>query len=518
MVGGSMSGKGRGVNTGDLPGQDTAGCPAEVRAVIVATKPGNAGGAKGGREAEPSSEGRREASSPVVPAAGKQGEEDLWQRHKAERGVWSEKMLVALEAGVKGNVWFSLIDKVYADWTLGLAWEKVKSNAGACGVDGITIGHFDKDSRNRLLAVKEHLKEGTYQPKPVKRVMIPKPGSAEMRPLGIPTVTDRVVQTALRMVIEPIFEREFAPQSYGFRPGRGCKDALRRVDELLQSGLVHVVDVDIKGYFDSIPHDKLLTLVRKRIADGRVLKLVEAFLKQGVLAQCETMEGYEMREIEKIEAGTPQGGVISPLLANIYLNPLDWQMVREGQQMVRYADDMVILCPDAESAARVLQSLRAWMAKAGLTLHPEKTKIVDMGQPKAHFDFLGYRFWRGKTSGRIKRFIRPKSVQKFREAIKPLTKRANGHSLETIAERLKPKLRGFYGYFKHASVSALRELDGWVRGRLRGILRKRAKLKGRGRGRDHQRWSNRYFADAGFFSLENAWRAEITSLRKGDNC
>jgi RNA-directed DNA polymerase len=475
-------------------------------------------GAKGGREAESSSEGQSEAPSPEVPATGKQGEEDLWQRHKAERGVWSEKMLVALEEGVKGNVWFSLIDKVYADRTLELAWDKVQSNAGACGVDGITIGHFDKDSRNRLLAVNEHLKGGTYQPKPVKRVMIPKPGSAEMRPLGIPTVTDRVVQTALRMVIEPVFEREFAPQSYGFRPGRGCKDALRRVDELLKSGLVHVVDVDIKGYFDSIPHDKLMKLVRERIADGRVLKLVEAFLKQGVLAQCETMEGNEMKEIGKIEAGTPQGGVISPLLANIYLNPLDWQMSREGYQMVRYADDMVILCPDAESAARVLQSLRVWMVEAGLTLHPEKTKIVDMGQPKAHFDFLGYRFWRGKTSGRIKRFIRPKSVQKFREAIRPLSKRANGHSLETIAERLKPKLRGFYGYFKHASRSTLRELDGWVRGRLRGILRKRARLKGRGRGRDHQRWPNHYFAALGLYSLEHAWRAEITSLRKGVNC
>lgn len=517
MVGGSMSGKGGGVNTGDLPGQDTTGCPAEVRAVIVASKPGNAGGAKGGREAEPSSEGQREETSPEVPATGKQGEEDLWQRHKAERGVWSEKMLVALERGVKGNVWFSLIDNVYADRTLELAWAKVQSNAGACGVDGITTGHFAKDSHHRLLAVKEHLKEGTWQPKPVKRVMIPKPGSAELRPLGIPTVQDRVVQTAVRMVIEPIFEREFAPQSYGFRPGRGCKDALRHVDELLKSGLVHVVDVDIKGYFDSIPHDKLLKLVRERIADGRVLNLIEAFLAQGVLAQCETMEGYEMEEIEKIEAGTPQGGVISPLLANIYLNPLDWKMDREGHQMVRYADDMVILCADAESAERVLQCVRDWMADAGLTLHPEKTKIVDMGQPKAHFDFLGYRFWRG-TQGRIKRFIRPKSVKKFREAIKPLTKRKNGHSLETIAERLKPKLRGFYGYFKHASVSALRELDGWVRGRLRSILRKRVKLKGRGRGRDHQRWPNRYFVTVGLFSLEGAWRAEITSLRKGANC
>ena len=188
-------------------------------------------------------------------------------------------------------------------------------------------------------------------------------------PESAPTVTDRVVQTAVRMVIEPVFEREFAPRSYGFRPGRGCKDALRRVDELLKSGLVHIVDVDIKGYFDSIPHDKLMKLVRERIADGRVLKLVEAFLKQGVMAQSETMGGYEMEEIEKIEAGTPQGGVISPLLANIYLNPLDWKMNREGHQMVRYADDMVILCADAECARCVLQSLREWMAEAGLTLH-----------------------------------------------------------------------------------------------------------------------------------------------------
>jgi len=481
-------------------------------------KPGNADGAKGGRAAEPSSEGRSEARSPKVPATGKQGEEDLWQRHKAKRGVWSEKMLVALEQGVRGNVWFSLIDKVYADWTLELAWLKVQSNAGACGVDGITVGHFARDSHNRLLAVKEHIKEGTYQPKPVKRVMIAKPGSAEKRPLGMPTVRDRVVQTAMRMVMEPIFEREFAPQSYGYRPGRGCKDALQRVDQLLRSGLVHVVEVDIKGFFDSIPHDRLLKLVRERIADGRVLKLVEAFLKQGVMAQSEKLEGYEMEEIEATEQGTPQGAVISPLLANIYLNPLDWQMSREGHQMVRYADDMVILCPDAQSAQRVLESLRQWMEQAGLTLHPEKTKIVDMGPPKAYFDFLGYRFWRGKNDGRLKRFIRPKSVRKIKQALKPLTKRSSGQSLETIAERLKPKLRGIYGYFKHANVFALSMLDRWVRGRLRGILRKRAKLRGRARGRDHHRWPNHYFVELGLFSLEHAGRSEITNLRKGANC
>ena len=420
-------------------------------------------------------------------------------------------MLMALEGGVKGNVWFSLIDKIYASRTLELAWAKVQSNAGACGVDCITVNHFAKDSHNRLLVVNQHIREGTYQPRPVKRVMIPKPGSSEKRPLGIPTVRDRIVQTAARMVVEPIFEREFAEHSYGFRPGRGCKDALRRVDELLQSGLSYVVDVDIKGYFDSIPHERLMTLVRERIADGRVLALIESFLKQGIMNSMGEIDAEEHDE------GTPQGGVISPLLANIYLNPLDHLMNKLGHEMVRYADDMVILCPSAEAAETVLQTLREWSAQAELTLHPEKTKIVDMGQPKAHFDFLGYRFWRGKTSGSFRRFIRPKSKKKIREAIKPLTKRANGRSLEAIVAVLRPKLQGFFNYFKHASAGALRDVDQWTRGRLRSILRKRAGGEGRGRGRDHYRWGNDYFAKLGLFDLEDARRLEIISLRQAVN-
>jgi RNA-directed DNA polymerase len=508
VVGGSMSGKGSGVNTGDLGGQEAGGHPPEVRAATVAEKSGNADGAKGGREVEASSERQREANSPGVPGTDKQGEEDLWQRCKAERGVWSEKMLMALEGGVKGNVWFSLIDKVGGDRTLELAWEKVRSNAGACGVDGMTVGHFAKDSAKRLLAVKEYLKAGTYQPKPVKRVMIPKLGSREKRPLGIPTVRDRIVQTATRMVIEPIFEREFSEHSYGFRPGRGCKDALRRVDELLENGLVHVVDVDIKGYFDSIPHQRLMELVGERIADGRVLGLIESFLKAKV------MEPLGWREAEEQEEGTPQGGVISPLLANIYLNPLDHQMSRAGHEMVRYADDMVILCPSAEAAEEVLQSLREWCAQAGLELHAEKTKIVDMGQPKGHFEFLGYRFWRGKSSGRISRHIRPKSEKKLRENLRPLLKRCNANSLSAIALKLNPKLKGFYGYFKHASRMSLEEVDGWVRGRLRSILRKRAGRKGISREGDHPLWPNHYFTRHGLFSLKEARSLEIISLRK----
>jgi RNA-directed DNA polymerase len=224
-----------------------------------------------------------EDTSAAVPATDKQAEEDLWQRYGAERGIWTESMLIALERGLKGNKWFSLIDKVASVRTLGIAWAKVQSNAGACGVDGITVGYFSKDSESRLLAVNEQIKEGRYQPKPIRRVHIPKLGSAETRPLGIPTVRDRVVQSAIKLVIEPIFEKEFAWTSYGFRPGRGCKDALREVERLLRGGRVHVVDVDIKGYFDNIPHDKLMALVRQRIADGKVLGLIEGFLKQGVL-------------------------------------------------------------------------------------------------------------------------------------------------------------------------------------------------------------------------------------------
>lgn len=451
---------------------------------------------------------KREETSVPVPARDKQAEEDLWQRHKAERGVWSEPMLAALERGLEGTKWFSLIDKAWSERTLGLAWEKVKSNAGACGVDGITIGRFGKDSQNRLLAVKEQLKRGTYQPKPVKRVWIDKPGSAEKRPLGIPTVTDRVVQAAARMVIEPIFESRFHPHSYGFRPGRGCKDALRRVGELLEAGHTHVVEVDIKGYFDTIPHERLMELVRKRIADGRVLGLIEGFLKQGVLEETHWQEAKE--------EGTPQGGVISPLLANIYLDPLDWLMAGGGFEMVRYADDMVVLCRTAEEAAAALSKLKEWMESAGLTLHPEKTRVVDMNPADSYFDFLGYRFKRSKR-GQIMRLVRPKSERKLRETIKPKTRRTNGKSMEAIVAELNRTLKGWYGYFKQAKASQLGEIDGWIRMRLRSILRKRRGRKGRGRGKDHQRWPNRYFTELGLFCLLEARNSEITSLRKGAN-
>jgi RNA-directed DNA polymerase len=450
---------------------------------------------------------KREDKSAEVPGRDRQVEEDLWQRHGAERGVWTEAMLVALEKGVKGNKWFSLIDKVASARTLAMAWEKVRTNAGACGVDRISVEFFAKDSQNRLLAVRERLRKNTYRPKPIRRVEIPKPGSKEKRPLGIPAVVDRVVQSALKMVVEPIFEREFAPSSYGFRPGRGCKDALREVERLLRSGRLQVVDVDIKGYFENIPHQALLELVKERISDGRVLDLIEKFLKQGVME-----EGIEIEP----EKGSPQGGVVSPLLANIYLNPLDWLLEELGIESVRYADDIVVMARSAEEAKRALETISRWAGEAQLALHPEKTRIVDMGQARASFDFLGYRFLRTRK-GKFIRLIRPKSKQKLRQNLKRPTKRANGKSMEAIIAHINPKLKGWFAHFKQAHRSELEEMDGWVRMRLRSILRKRHKGKGRGRGLDHVKWPNRYFENLGRYSLVRA-REEAMRLRKGATC
>jgi len=411
-------------------------------------------------------------------------------------------MLTALERGLEGRKWFSLNDKVRSERTLRIAWEKVRSNAGACGVDRMSVSTFCKDSQTRLLAVQERLKKDEYHPLSILRVYISKLGSAAKRPLGIPAVVDRVVQTAVKEVIGPIFEREYAPNSHGFRPGRDCKTALREVDRLLRSGYVHVVDVDIQGYFDNIPHEPVMELVRKRIGDRRVLRLLEGFLRQKV------QYGEEEFVPEK---GTPQGGVISPMLANLYLTPLDWLMKELGFEYVRYADDLVVLAKSAEEARAALERLRSWAAEAQLTLHPEKTRVVDMREARAYFDFLGYRFLR-TAKGKLIRLVRPKSLKKLRTVLKLETQRNNGKSLEEIIQRINRRLRGWFNYFKHAHRSEHEQLDSWVRMRLRSILRKRRGRKGRERFRDHIRWPNRYFENLGLFFLGQA-RAELVSLR-----
>jgi RNA-directed DNA polymerase len=408
---------------------------------------------------------------------------DRWSWAAPE--VWTERMLTALEQGVKGGVWFSLMDKVYSRRTLEAATQQVVSNKGAAGVDHVTVDQFSDDLATNLDRLHDGLRRGTYVPQAIRRHWIPKPGSTDKRPLGIPTVRDRVVQTALRRVLEPIFERDFATHSYGFRPGQGCKDALRRVQELLKAGYVHVVDADLKSYFDTIPHDRLMDLIRRRVADGRVLALIEAFLQQGVL------DGLSEWTPEQ---GTPQGAVISPLLSNIYLDPLDQRMADKGFAMVRYADDFVILCRSAEEAERALAEVRVWVAGAGLQLHPSKTRLVHAEQEG--FDFLGYHF-----RGSNKRWPRQKSQNKLYDSIRSKTRRTAGRSLSVIIANVNRTLVGWFGYFKHSTRRSLATIDSWVRMRLRSILRRRAGLRGRGRGDDHHRWPNAYFAEQGLYSL-----------------
>lgn len=407
----------------------------------------------------------------------------------AEPEVWTERMLMALARGLRGNQWFSLIDKIYADRTLELAWAKVASNAGGSGVDNITITRFAKSCPRGLLDLKEQLRTASYQPQPVKRVWIPKPGTNEQRPLGIPAVRDRIVQTALRMVIEPIFEHRFAEHSYGFRSGRGCKDALRRVQALLDEGYTWIVDADLKGYFDTIPKDRLMSRVEERIADTRVLTLIRSYLDQGVME--------ELTLHEPTDRGTPQGAVISPLLANIYLDPLDHLLAQSGVEMVRYADDFVLLCRSEEEAQTALARVQTWVRENGLTLHPEKTRLVDATQPGG-FDFLGYHFERGY------RWPRRKALDRLKDKVRALTPRTSGHSLDTTITQLNQMLRGWYGYFQHSHRTTFPSLDSYIRGRLRAILRKRAGKRGRGRGSDHQQWRNHYFTELGLFSLSQA--------------
>jgi RNA-directed DNA polymerase len=399
---------------------------------------------------------------------------------------------------VKGGRWFSLIDKVASVKALRAAFERVKRNRGAAGVDHVTVEMFAARLDENLDKLSRSLVEGTYQPQAILRRWIPKAGTNEKRPLGIPTVRDRVGETLLRSVLEPIFERDFAQGSYGFRPGRGCHDALWRVEELLDAGHTWVVDADLRSFFDTMSHEVLMERVRQEVADGKVLSLIEAFLGQEVM---EGMEGWEPVE------GTPQGAVISPLLSNIYLSPLDHLMAEKGFQMIRYADDFVILCRSEEEAQAALREVQEWTTLVGLSLHPEKTRIVDATQ-RGGFDFLGYHFERGY------KWPRKKSVQKLKDAVRGKTKRTNGQSLEAIVSEVNGTLKGWFAYFRYSHPTTFPRLDSWVRMRLRSILRKRQGRKGVGVGWDNQRWPNDFFVACGLFSLVAAHEAiRQSSLR-----
>jgi RNA-directed DNA polymerase len=394
------------------------------------------------------------------------------------------------------------MDKVYSEDNLFAAHCQVAANKGAPGVDHITTEEFGRDLDTNLKKLAEQLRDGTYVPHDIRRVWIPKPGTNAQRPLGIPTVRDRVAQAALLNTIEPIFEYEFSEHSYGFRPGLGCKDGLREVDALLKDGYHFVVDADLKSYFDTIPHDQLMNRIRERIADGRVLTLIESFLKAGILSELGREESWR---------GAPQGAVVSPLLSNIYLNPLDHLMAQEGLRMVRYADDFVILCRSQKDAERALALVQEWTTSAGLTLHPTKTRLVDVR--KEEFTFLGYSFSTSKD-GRIRRWPGKKSLTKFKETLRTKTRRNRGDSLKTIITDVNETLRGWFGYFKHSYATTFPYLDGWIRRRLRNILLKRLGRRGIGNGLSNQHWPNSYFTERGLYSLKTAHRlARQPSMR-----
>lgn len=421
--------------------------------------------------------------------------DDLAHWAWTEPSVWNPKMLATLEHNeVRGGKWHSLIDKVYRPANLHAAYREVAANKGGPGVDHVTIEDFTTGLKRNLDKLHDHLRDGIYRPQAIKRVNIPKPGSRETRPLGIPTVRDRVVQAAVRHVLEPILERQFAAHSYGFRPGKGCKDALRRVDALVKKGFRYTVDVDLKSYFDTIDHQLLLDDLRKYIADNQLIAVVEKFLQASV---------FDGLDQWTPTSGAPQGAVISPLLSNLFLNELDHLMAGSGYEMTRYADDLVIQCRTLGQAEAALELVRQWTSARGLTLHPTKTKIAHVDEDG--FEFLGYRFIKHR------RFPRDKSLGKFKDTIRAKTKRTNGRSLQAIIADVNRTLRGWYEYFKHSWRTTFVSLDGWIRGRLRSILRRRAGRQGRGRGLDHHRYRNAFFAELGLFNLTTTHAREHQS-------
>jgi len=425
-------------------------------------------------------------SETTIPDAGVP--ESCVQRKFMPAPIWTESMLAALQTGVKGGKWHSLIDKVSRLETLKMGWAQVERNAGAAGVDRMSVERFAQAQDFYLAELAKALRDGSYSPQAVRRVYIPK--GTGRRPLGIPAVKDRVVQAALKMVIEPIFEHEFEPRSFGFRQGLGCKDALREVDRYLKAGHFWVVDADLQSYFDTIPHSALLAKLGNRIAEGRVLGLVEQFLKQDIME--------DMKRWTPV-AGSPQGAVISPLLANIYLHELDVEMREAGLVMVRYADDSVVLCRSREEAQFALTLMRAWVTVNGLTLHPDKTHLGDCRVDGQGFEFLGYRFEAGK------RLVRKKSLMSLKDKIRAKTKRNEGNSIDYVIASLNPTLKGWYAYFQHAHRYTFSTIDGFVRRRLRAMLRRQKHRPGQGRClNDHKQWPNAFFADLGLFTMSNA--------------
>ena len=356
--------------------------------------------------------------------------------------------------------WHSLIDKVYSPRNLEAAWASVKANKGAPGVDQQTIQQFDDHKDIELERLHTELKEDRYRPLPVRRVMIPKPDGRE-RPLGIPAVRDRVAQQALRQILEPIFEAKFLDVSHGFRAKRSTKTALKQVWKQIRHGDRFIVEIDFQSFFDTIDQELVIDEVAEEVADGRVLRLVRAMLRSGV----HTADGFE-----ETETGTPQGGVISPLLANITLHRLDADLTARGYRMVRYADDLVITCGNRREAEEALDQVRSVAAGLRLTLHPDKTKIVHIGEG---FDFLGYTLKKGYSLYAVPR---RKKIQSFKDRIREISRRNRPLNLRMLIDELNPVVRGWGQHFAKALVKSLFwKLDRWICRRVRAFVAKRTR-------------------------------------------
>jgi RNA-directed DNA polymerase len=348
-----------------------------------------------------------------------------------------------------------LMEQVCERRNLLAALKRVRQNAGSPGIDGMTVEALSGHLRVHWPRLREELLAGRYQPQPVRRAAIPKPGGGE-RELGIPTVLDRFIQQALLQVLQPLFDPTFSEASYGFRPGRSAHDAVLRAQAYVQDGRSFVVDIDLEKFFDRVNHDILMGRLAKRIADSRVLRLIRRYLNAGILANGVVIEREE---------GTPQGGPLSPLLANVLLDEVDKELERRGHAFVRYADDLNVYVRTQRSGERVMTSLRKLFAKLKLRVNETKSKVRRATASK----FLGFSFW--AAAGRmIRRRVAPQAIARMKERVRELTRRSAGRSLAQMCKALGTYLTGWKAYFRLSETpGAFADIDGWIRHRLRAV-------------------------------------------------